>query len=178
MLLNLTELTPDVRASMLAEFEAELAGATPFYPARLTPAGRDRWPDLLREAISNHDDEWLMEALLEDGLIVGFEMSASARSGVKSVNVRSAAQTMAMSEFNTWYVRGLSAMLLTEGIVTVRVYRAGMPKWSVAGCDVHDGQVVETQVMYEGHRARYWPTRTNVFAIPYQPNCHHSIQRV
>lgn len=177
MLLNLTELTPDVRASMLAEFETELAGGAPFFPARLTDDGRKLWPDLLRLAITDHDDEWLMTALLEEGLIVNVEPSARAHAGVKAVNVRAAAETMAMSEFNTWYVRGLSALLLAEGVLTVRVYRAAMPKWAVAGCDVHDGQVMDTQLVFDGHRARYWPARTDAFAIPYQPNCHHSIER-
>jgi hypothetical protein len=177
MLLSLTEMTPGVRASMWAEFEAEFAGGAPFFPVRLTGYGRDLWPGLLREAINDYDDEWLMDALMEPGVIVNSEMAASARLGAKAVNVAAAARTMAMSEFNTWYVRGLSALLLAEGVPTVRVYRAADPRWSSAACAQHEGQIVDTQVMYDGHRARYWPVQSDVFAIPFQPNCHHSIQR-
>jgi hypothetical protein len=175
MMLNLNELTDEVRASAVAELDAELGGLAPFYPARLNETGRDMWPDMMRAALKDHDVEWLVEALLADDTLVGFEGSVN---GLRPVNARAAAELIGLSEFNTWYVRGLSAQLLREGVPEVRVYRAGRPKFVAAACAQHEGRVYPTRQVFDGHRARYHPVRRDVFSIPFHPNCHHSIERV
>lgn len=175
MMLNLNELTEEVRASAVAELDAELGGSAPFYPARLNKTGRDMWPDIMRAALNDHDVDWLVEALLANDTLIGSEWPVN---GPRSVNSRAAAELIGLSEYNTWYVRGLSAQLLREGVLEVRVYRAGSPKFVAASCAQHEGRVYPAQQVFDGHRARYHPVRRDVFSIPFHPNCHHSIERV
>jgi hypothetical protein len=33
--------------------------------------------------------------------------------------------------------------------------------------------------VYDGHRARYWPTENpTAVSVPFGPNCHHTIRRI
>lgn len=92
--------------------------------------------------------------------------------------MRQASVRLATNEFNTWYVRGLSGLLLDEGMVQCEVYRAGHPKWEPSECSKHEGEIVAVQDVYAGHRRRYWPVPDpTAFSIPFQPGCHHSIRR-
>ena len=180
MALVLDELDPTTRQHMLREFEAELAG-NPYLPASLSEQGRAAWPDLMRRAILEGDDTTLRAALLTDPTLLRPRETA-VRSGVaheRNVNFAQASQRLATGEFNTWYVRGLSARLLAEGVESVEVYRAAVPKWEPAACSSHEGAVVAVRDVYEGHRARYWPTENpDGFSVPFQPGCHHSIRRI
>lgn len=166
---------------MSAEFQAELDGTNYFVPSRLTSYGRSRWPDLLHDSIRSGDDETLFDALAVDPALI-CETEMYERGGIlreRRVNAAQAARMLATSEFNTIYVRGLSAKLLSEGVESVEIYRAGAPLWSVAACTSHEGLVVATQDVYDGHRARYWPTMNpHAFSVPFHSGCHHSIRRV
>ncbi|WP_311208435.1 MULTISPECIES: hypothetical protein [unclassified Aeromicrobium] len=176
-MMNFTELTGGARASMIAEFDAEQASRAPFQPVRLNAEGRRRWPELMRETITDHARPGSVRSSSTTGLIVAEELSARTKSGLRAVNLAAAAETMATSEFNTWNVRGLSALLLAEGVQQVRVYRAADAQGRPDQCGAYEGQVVDTQAVYDGHRRRYHPVAEDVFAIPFQPICHHSIER-
>lgn len=69
--------------------------------------------------------------------------------------------------------------MIDEGIKECQIYRAKQPKWEPADCSIHEGQIVEVKIIYNGHRAKYWATKKiSVFSIPAQPGCHHSIRRI
>lgn len=179
-MLALDDLDEVTREHMLREFVAEQAAPDPYVPFRLTPDGADIWPTLMEEAIQTGSDESLHLALRNaPGLFASHEPWV--RNGVtrmRAVNQNQASEMLATSEFNTWYVRGLSARLLEENVPYVEVYRAAVPKWEVAGCASHEGRMVATQDVYDGHRAAYWPVENpTAFSVPFQPGCHHSIRR-
>jgi len=179
MPLDLPDLDPVTRQYMLGEFDTEQAGH-PFVPPSLSTHGRNVWPNLMRSAIESGDDVTVTNDLLRDPSV--FEaVETCTRQGIsrpRRVNSRQAAERLGASEFNTWYVRGLAARFLRDGINEVEVYRAAVPKWEIASCSAHEGAVVPVQVVYDGHRARYWPTKNaEAFAIPFQPGCHHSIRQ-
>ena len=180
MPLYLPDLDPTTREYMLREFDAEQAGA-PYVPAVLSLHGRRAWPTMMRDAIEFGDDDALLNDLLRDPSVFN-EQEQYVRQGVprmRKINAQQAATRLATSESNTWYVRGVAARFLAEGISHVMVYRAEEPKWAAAGCADHEGTIVPTQEVYDGHRAAYWPTTNpGAFAIPYQAGCHHSIRRV
>lgn len=179
MSLDLPELDLVTRGHMVREFGAEQAGR-PFVPSVLSAHGCVEWPSLMREALTAGDDVTLLDSLLRVPSLFNRQESYR-RQGVvrlRSVNVRQAAERLATSEFNTWYVRGLSARLLAENVSEVEVYRAAEPKWTVASCAQHEGRTFSVQKVYDGHWAHYWPVADpNAFSIPFQPGCHHSIRR-
>lgn len=181
MAMNFEELDSTTRGIMLREMNDEDSGGNPYRGDVLSDAGRRAWPSLITEAIRQGDEETLALALASADYWNPTETYV--RNGVareRRVNVTQASQRLATSEFNTWYVRGLAVRLLDEGVVDCQVYRAAAPKFEIAECSRHEGLIYPVQVIYDGHRRRYWPPPGDqtCFAIPYQPGCHHTIRRV
>lgn len=180
MPLYLPDLDPATRKHMLDEFDAEQAGL-PYLSTALSAHGRSIWPTLMREAAAYGDDVTLLSDLLS--IPDAFNQQESyQRQGItrtRAVNARQAAERLATSEFNTWYVRGVAARFISEGISHVLIYRAADAKWAVAACTEHEGTIVSVQDVYDGHRATYWPiANPSAFSVPFQAGCHHSIRKV
>lgn len=173
------ELDQTTRRFMLQEFKAEESG-TPYRSPRLSPRGRQAFPMLMEEAILSGNEETLARTLSNPSHWNPYETYV--REGVtrqRKVTPGKAAESLAITEFNTWYVRGLAKRLLEEGEHVCQVYRAA-PAWEPRGeCLKHDRQIYSLQEVYDGHRARYWPEPGNpkVVSIPVGPNCHHTIRR-
>ena len=175
------ELDGTTRRYMLEEFLAEEAGGNPYRGKNLSIEGLKVFPRLMRDAIEQGDEGTLSAALSDSHFWNPTEVYV--RDGIprdRKINVLQAAQRLAGSEFNTWYVRGLSRRLLDEGVVECEVYRTAQPKWEPAECREHEGQILAVQDVYDGHRARYWPEpgTQGVVCVPFQPGCHHSIRRI
>lgn len=180
-MLDLRELDSVTREYMMREFQAELAATPHFIPKVLSVAGEAAWPTTIEAAIRNGDDDSLLNGLLSHPEFFN-STEQYVRDGVertRKVNHRQAAERLANSEFLTWYVRGLSARLVDEGVEQAIVYRAAEPKWAVASCTEHEGAIVDVAAIYNGHRSRYWPVPNEAaFSIPFQAGCHHSIERL
>lgn len=113
MAMNFEELDGVTRQRMLTELDAELAGPNPYLGRGLSVAGRAAFPALMREAIQGGNEESLAAALNRADYWNPTE--SYERNGVtreRQVNVRQAAERLALTEFNTWYVRGLARRLL------------------------------------------------------------------
>lgn len=178
---NFEQLDDITRQYMLSEFRAEEVSGNPYRSTRLSPAGLLAFPKLMVEAILRGNEETLAQALSNPQHWKPTEPYT--RSGVtrqRRINPIKAAEFLARTEFNTWYVRGLARRLLDEGEQYCQVYRAA-PAWEPrAECLQHDGKIYSVQEIYDGHRARYWPPPGNptALSIPVGTNCHHSIRRV
>jgi len=139
------------------------------------------FPKEMERAIREGTEESLATALSEAAYWSSSETSQrGGKIDTKKVNPAKAAQLLANTEFNTWYVRGFARRLIEEGEISCRVYRAA-PAWEPrVECLEHEGKVYAVAEIYRGHRARYWPPpgNRNVLSIPVGPNCHHSIRRV
>lgn len=174
------ELDAITRRLMLREFEAEIAGPNPYFGKGLSPEGHARFPAFMLTAIQNGNEVSLAHDLDHAGLWNPTETYV--RNGVtreRQVNVRQAAERLALTEFNTWYVRGLAKRLMDEGVAQCQAYRAAQPKWEPADCSAHEGQIFVVEAIYRSHRARYWPRENpDAISIPFGPGCHHSIRRV
>lgn len=180
MAMNFEELDTTTRRYMLQELEVELASERPYSGRNLSTVGRAAFPDLMREAIGNGNEETLGVVLNRPEL--WNRMEPYERGGVlrqRRINVRQASERLALTEFNTWYVRGLSKRLLDEGVTHCQAYRAAEPRWEPAECSAHEGQLFTVQEIYDGHRAKYWPVANpTAVSIPFGPGCHHTIRRV
>lgn len=181
--MHFTELDGATREWMLRRFEDEEAGGRPYRSPRLTPLGLSRWPDLVREAIT---DEAGTERTLADTLdrpeywhpTEPYRLPDGG-TGVRRVNRAQAATCLALSEFNTWYVAGLAARLRSEGETHCRIHLADTSK-GTGPCPIHEGDVRSLTQVIAAHRITYWPPpgRKDAFAVPATPNCHHTIARL
>ena len=181
MAMKFEELEETTRRYMLAEFEAEELGELPYRSKALTNGGRAMFPDLMRKAIRGGNEQTLAADLLNSAY--WHRTETYVRSGIareRQVNIIQAAERLALSEFNTWYVRGLAKKLLEENVTQCQAYRAQLPKWEPGECATHEGQIYPVELIYRGHRARYWPEPGNksAISIPFGPGCHHTIRRV
>lgn len=179
--MNFEELDDTTRRFMLEEFEAEEASGNPYRSPNLNSKGLTAFPDLMRSAIEQGNEETLADALNDPSL--WNETEPWKRHGVpqepRRINVRQQSERLALTEFNTWYVRGFARRLLEEGVARCEVYRGGQPKWEPADCADHEGLHLPVQEVYDGHRARYWPTENpDATSVPFGPNCHHTIRRL
>ena len=105
---------------MLSELDRDIEEGSLYLGKDLSDAGQQRYPDFLREAIENGDDNMLEARLSEPGIFNAMGL----RQG-KPVKVPSnAPQRLAEGEFNRFYIRGLCLRAIEEGIGQVVVYRA------------------------------------------------------
>ena len=118
MALRYENLDETTRAFMLAEFDMDSHAGRVYACKRMTDAGQRQFPALLRQAIREKDDRWLAEQLhdrFRDAVPVGARSDYAAVEG---------SELIAEGEFNRYYMRGLCARAVEEGIAEVQVYRA------------------------------------------------------
>ena len=173
MSMTYEELDQRTREFMLSEFETEQTDPERYFSRAMSTAGLAAFPDLMRDAIRSGNEVSLIESLHRP------EFWKPRDAGSKTVNLDHASTRLGLSEFSTWYVRGLGRRLMEEGVTNCQVYRGAEPKRAPASCSQHEGQTMPVSVVYEGHRARYWPEPDpSAFSIPYEPGCHHVVRRV
>ncbi|MBM4241783.1 MAG: hypothetical protein FJ150_09015 [Euryarchaeota archaeon] len=178
---NFEELDEITRKWMLEEFQDEEKSGNPYRSSRLSSIGLKVFPNEMEKAIKEGNEKTLALALYDPKY---WKTSETYPRGNKihtrKINPIKAAEFLAYTEFNTWYVRGFARRLLEEGEEFCQVYRAA-PAWKPrAECLTHENQIYKVKKIYEGHRARYWPKPGDetAFCIPVGTNCHHSIKRV
>lgn len=180
--MNFEELDTTTRECMLAAFDDEEA-ANPYRSPVLSVAGNAAYPNLMRQAIMDPGGNEATLAAALDRAELWNPTEGYVRDGVardRKVNPRFAAERLAVTEFNTWYVAGLARKLLAEGETHCEVYRAAEPKWEHASCSVHEGHTYSLEEILAGHRAEYWPPPgvAGRLSIPAGPGCHHTIRRL
>lgn len=181
MAMHFEALDETTRRFMLSEFAGEEASGKPYRARGLSSKGLSVFHDVMREAIHSGTEETLSAALANPAYWDRHEISyREGRPLPRRVNVQQAAERLGVTEFNTWYVRGLAKRLLEEGEKACQVYRAALPKGTPDTCPLQDGQMVPLQDVYRGHRASYWPEPgdPDALSVPSGPGCHHTIRRV
>ncbi|MDW5562149.1 MAG: hypothetical protein SA339_02900 [Methanomassiliicoccus sp.] len=171
------ELDGETRRWMLAELTAEENGDHPYRSPSLSAEGRERFGPLMKEAVIRGTEDSLAEALIAKELWAEFEPSPFG--GVRRTEPARAARTLARTEFNTWYVRGLCRRLMEEGEIYCQVYRAAPADAPGDLCEPFQGMVLEIGYLYNGHRIKYWPKPNDrAFSVPCGPQCRHSVRRI
>ncbi|MEX1252934.1 MAG: hypothetical protein WEE64_01205 [Dehalococcoidia bacterium] len=181
-MLHFEELDATTRKHMLLEFRAEQQSADvpPFQPANLTEEGRAIYAAVLERAIMEGNEESLALDLANPAYWHAAEAftTRSGRPSTRAIPANVRANRFGLTEFNTWYVRGLCARLAAEGIAACEVYRAAPAYEPREECRALEGHVLSVADVYAGHRSRYYPVaRPDALSIPIGPNCHHSVRR-
>lgn len=113
------------RKLMAEELAADVAQKKVYYSPRLVPPLRQRWVDLLTEAIQTSDDDWLAAKARRERLLLDRELRHSSRGRPFSAQVPNNAEDMlAEGEFNRYYIRALCRRAEQDGIEAVEVFRA------------------------------------------------------
>jgi len=180
--MNFEELDEKTREYMLKEFQAEESSGKPYRSKRLISKGLEVFPKLMDKAIKEGNEVTLAKDLNDPSYWKPSEESHSSKgtSFPRSIDPLVASETLALSEFSTWYTRGLSKKLLDEGVEYCEVYRADMAEEPRCECTKWEGLKIDVQKAYDGHRKRYHHMEIDrkAFSIPSGTNCHHSIRRV
>ena len=125
MALYLANLDERTRALMLEEVEYDTARHELHISPYLSGQGQRDYENLLREAIEFGDEESLAEKLAEHRRIARTAHRRKPDGGYTIVTVpHNAAQTIAESEYNRYYIRAVCRRALDEGIEELVVYRA------------------------------------------------------
>ncbi len=130
MSLERFDLDALTREHMLAELQRDEEDGGPYLSPRLSSDGARVYPEALREAIVDGDDQTLEGALSAPGMFNATE--SYTRNGMthqRKMN-KQAPQTLAEGEFNRYYIRGLCSRVCADGGGMVTVYRARASSWA------------------------------------------------
>ena len=107
-MMEFKELDEATRKCMLEEFKKEEAN-DPYRSKRLIGLGLEKFPALMEKAIKEGNEVTLEKDLNDPSYWKSAETSHSGKGDAYSKGVpMNAAKTLALSEFSTWYTRGLS----------------------------------------------------------------------
>jgi len=179
-MMKFEELDGITRGWMLKEFKIEEGSGNPYRSTILSSQGLQNFPSLMEEAIKSGDEVTLGKALSNPSYWVSSFLRRT-KSGTTQVTVNplDAAKRLGLTEFNTWYIRGLVRRLMGEGVEKCQIYRAEPAIQPRCMCKIYENQTFDVKKLYDGHRARYHPKpNPTAFSIPSGPNCHHTIRRI
>jgi hypothetical protein len=125
MALNLVNLDERTRWLMLDELDQDILNGRLYLSPRLSQQGLHEYPELLREAITSHNDSWLAAQLRSRGIIKTEEQRRKPKGGYTIAKVPvTAPDTLAEGEFNRFYSRAVCRRAIESGDQYVEVYRA------------------------------------------------------
>ena len=119
---NLDERT---RQLMLDEMEFDIANHQLHISPFLSGQGQRDYENLLRDALQSGNDETLAESLGEHRRILRTLPRRNPTGGYSiAATAENAAQVLAESEFNRYYIRALACRAIEDGITELVIYRA------------------------------------------------------
>src|SRR5512134_3319269 len=125
MALYFENLDDRTRQLMLDEMEYDITHNQLHISPFLSGQGQRDYANLLREALKSGNDETLAENLREHRRILRTLPRRNPKGGYSiSATPENAAQVLAESEFNRYYIRALALRALEDGITELVIYRA------------------------------------------------------
>ena len=125
MALYFENLDNRTRQLMLAEMEYDIANNQLHISPFLSGQGQRDYANLLREALESGNDETLAENLRMHRRILKTLPRRNPKGGYSiAATAENAAEVLAESEFNRYYIRALARRAIEDGIQEVVVYRA------------------------------------------------------
>ena len=116
-------LDNEIRDLMTSEIKSDFSNGKLYFSKRFNENGNKLYLQLLLDSVNSGDEESLAIALKQNNCFAEME----ARNGKKGVTYakipETANQTLAESEFNRYYIRGLALKALVSSL-TLTIYRA------------------------------------------------------
>jgi hypothetical protein len=123
-MLTLLSLDAETRKYMLDEMALDIGDRKLYMSERLASRAREKYPELLREAIISHNEDWLASQLrLHGGTIAMESYTRNGKSFERKVPVN-AIEMLAEGEFNRFYLRGLCRRAIANREGPLAIYRA------------------------------------------------------
>jgi hypothetical protein len=123
---------PRTRQYMGTEVDADIEAGTLYLGKYLSPSGRAAWPEALRQAVSSHDDDWLIANMASSAYWLEQHQQSKPSGGSTWARVpRTAPQMLGEGEYNRFYIRGVCLRAIADGIdhiQVVRVKHVGHPR--------------------------------------------------
>lgn len=136
---NFLNLSESVRQKMLSEVDSDFAAGNLYISSRLNSQGCESYLAYLKESIQNGSEETLESLIKQNDCLNKIEV----HNGVTKKVPKNAAQLIAQSEFNRFYIRAVCLEAIEKGITDVEVYRARESSWArpeseaLLGCKVN-----------------------------------------
>jgi hypothetical protein len=126
MALYFENLDDRTRQLMLEEVDYDISHNQLHISPFLSGQGQRDYVNLLREVVQSGDDETLAQNLREHRRILRTLPRRNPKSGGYSITAtpENAAQVLAESEFNRYYIRALARRAMEDGIPELVIYRA------------------------------------------------------
>ncbi len=125
MALYFENLDDRTRQLMLDEMEYDITNHQLHISPFLSGQGQRDYENLLREALQSGDDETLAQSLREHRRILRTLPRRNPNGGDSiAATAENAAQVLAESEFNRYYIRALARRAIEDGIPELVIYRA------------------------------------------------------
>jgi len=174
-MLELTDLNDRVRQHMLDEVDLDIANGSLYLGTYLSPKGVSDYPHLLRDAVNDHDADWLADQLKREGRLKERTTRRKPSGGVTQARVATrSADVLAAGEFNRYYARGLCLAALEAGIPALMVYRARPAKNPREGSEKKVNKLVNATALLNDLRVH--PGIDTALGIPSGPNSGLSVR--
>lgn len=173
MALRLENLEDEgVRTAMLEEFDNDNAGEGVYKSTRMTFSNYQKYIPILREALEEHDEEWLAAAIRT----LFSAVEDNGKGGTKKVP-NNAHETLAEDQFNRYYIRGLSRTIVESGGGQVVVYRAKNVRDPRPDSELKIGRVFDASHVLTELRKTSIRSVDAAFGVPNGPNSGISVRR-
>nr|WP_315396865.1 hypothetical protein [uncultured Sphingobacterium sp.] len=116
-------LDSETRQLMISEINSDISSEKLYFSKRFNENGQKVYSKLLLEAVVSGNEESLARALKENNCFAEKE-ARNGKNGISFAKIpETANQTLAESEFNRFYIRGLALRAIENGH-TLTIYRA------------------------------------------------------
>src|SRR5918996_5088724 len=176
MALYLENLDDRTRQLMLDEMEYDITNHQLHISPFLSGQGQRDYTNLLREALENGNDETLAQNLREHRRILRTLPKRNPKGGYSiSATPENAAQVLAESEFNRYYIRALARRAIEDGIPELVIYRAKPAKNPRPESEARVETTISPQDLLEDLRAHTGDERPTL-GVPSGPNSGLSVR--
>lgn len=123
MAIRYENLDQSVREHMVSELENDIKTNNYYKSKRLKPGMETTWLNIFKEAAQQHNDAWLESKIKSLQLLKSKEEQKRGDKIIEKDVPHDAAETLADSEFNRLYMRGVCLDTISKNKSEVEVYR-------------------------------------------------------
>jgi hypothetical protein len=175
MALYLENLDDRTRRLMLDELEYDLEHHQLHISPFLSGQGQHDYVHLIRDAIQNGDDQTLAQSLRAQRRIIRAQPRRKPSGGFTIAGTpENAADVLAESEFNRFYIRALARRAIEDGLPELVVYRAKAVRSPRPGSEALVETTVAPQEILDDLRAH--PGEFPALGVPGGPNSGLSVR--
>ena len=169
MFFHFENLDEETRGFMVREVELDIEENNLYRSKRFNEIGGREYPRLIKEAVDAHDENWLASQLRQLGCFKVHEERKKKGGGFIVADVpRTAPDTFAEGEFNRFYIRGVCARALNEGVPSVEVCRGKQVAHPRPESEAMIGDMINAESLLADLRRS--PGVEPAFGLPSGPN--------